>query len=460
MAYGHTRTFVVIARVCFIIGFVVACPPLAASGAAEPAPELSDQAESPCEVFQNNKGRNDQEQEEAAKPYGIKLYRTAQLPQPYPGVLSSNVLPAEGLSRLTLEGRVDKIEQSCIVAFLVDDVWGWRGQRRLHFRSVNVDVFKDTTSGRGSTRIFFTIPANESPPRRLYKPATLILGAYPKAGGDPMFSFSLPVHISNRNYARWGAILFGVGAYLCAALAAWKTTGSRGRPSFSLNPVQITASVFGGGSLSQLQVFFFSLLVGSLVFFLWLWTGLLSNISPDLLMLMGISAVGAVGAKYTATLKSQLNEDTQRFLYAEGWFSGDNIGEIHDRPRLGDLLLTNNRLDVYKFQMAMFSVLVAIYILRTGATDLGEVKISETLLYLIGISQGVYIGGKAISERENTLEERVKSLMALKAAYAVETDATKKKSIADDYKNTATAARADFEALMNIKVDDKKLELT
>jgi len=155
-----------------------------------------------------------------------------------------------------------------------------------------------------------------------------------------------------------------------------------------------------------------------------------------------------------------LNEDTQRFLYAEGWFSGDNIGEIHDRPRLGDLLLTNNRLDVYKFQMAMFSVLVAIYILRTGATDLGEVKISETLLYLIGISQGVYIGGKAISERENTLEERVKSLMALKAAYAVETDATKKKSIADDYKNTATAARADFEALMNIKVDDKKLELT
>jgi len=176
-----------------------------------------------------------------------------------------------------------------------------------------------------------------------------------------------------------GAILFGVGAYLCAALATWQRTGKRGRASFSLNPVQITAGVLGGGSISQLQVFFFSLLVGSLIFFLWLWTGLLSDISQDLLMLMGISSVGAVGAKYTATLKSQLNEDTQRFLYAEGWFSGAPINTVSEKPELGDLLLTNNRLDVYKFQMAMFSVLVAIYILRTGATDLGEVKISDDI---------------------------------------------------------------------------------
>jgi len=123
------------------------------------------------------------------------------------------------------------------------------------------------------------------------------------------------------------------------------------------------------------------------------------------------------------------------------------------------LLLTNNRLDVYKFQMAMFSVLVAIYILRTGTTDLGEVKISETLLYLIGISQGVYIGGKAISERENALEDRVKSLIVLKAAYATETDPAKREKIATDYVSTTTAARADFEAIMNIKVDDSKLRL-
>jgi hypothetical protein len=291
------------------------------------------------------------------------------------------------------------------------------------------------------------------------KPATLILGAYPKAGGDPIFSFSLPVRISNRSYARDGGIAFAVIAYLCAALAAWRKTGTRGREAFSLSPVQITAGVLGDGSISQLQVFFFSLLIASMLFFLWLWTGLLSNISPDLLMLMGISSLGAVGAKYTATVKSQLSEETASFLYSEGWFSGPNITTTIVKSHLGDLLLTNNRLDVYKFQMALFSVLVAVYILAAGATDLGEVKISETLLYLIGISQGVYVGGKAIAERENTLDDRVKSMSALKRAYASETDAGKKVKIATDYSNTASAAREDFHAIMNIEVDDAKLKL-
>ena len=108
--------------------------------------------------------------------------------------------------------------------------------------------------------------------------------------------------------------------------------------------------------------------------------------------------------------------------------------------------------------MAMFSVLVAVYILGAGATDLGEVKISETLLYLIGISQGVYVGGKAIAEREHTLEDRVKSMSALKASYASATDADKKAQITKDYRKTATAAREEFRAIMNIEVDDAKLK--
>ena len=117
------------------------------------------------------------------------------------------------------------------------------------------------------------------------------------------------MQISNRAYSRTGGVIFAVIAYLCAALATWQKTGRSGRSSFSLSPVQITAGVLGDGSISQLQVFFFSVLVASLLFFLWLWTGLLSNISQDLLMLMGISSVGAIGAKYTATLRSRLSEE-------------------------------------------------------------------------------------------------------------------------------------------------------
>ena len=428
-------------------------PPAPTPGASVAAPSAA--ATSPCAVLEEDNGEQRRVDEQRLAK---QLYDSAQLPQPFHGVLGSNVLPAEGLSRLTIDSRVNAVQQSCVMAFLADSAWGLTNLRPLHFRSVNVDIFKDT-SGSESTRIFFSIPDTESPSGWLYKSVTLILGAYPKAGGDPIFSFSLPVQISNRGYSRTGGIIFAVIAYLCAALATWKKTGLSGRASFSLNPVQITAGVLGDGSISQLQVFFFSLLVASLLFFLWLWTGLLSNISQDLLMLLGISSVGAVGAKYTATLKSQLSEDTTKLLYAEGWYSGPKITTITERPRLADLLLTNNRLDVYKFQMAMFSILVAVYILRTGTTDLGEVKISETLLYLIGISQGVYVGGKAISERESSLDERVKSLIALKARYAGETDKAERDKIAAAYAETANAAKTDFEAIASISVDEGKLRL-
>jgi hypothetical protein len=416
-------------------------------------------SQAPCEMFEKYKFATDKASIDALSTYAAQIYDNAQLPQPYHGVLSSNVLPAEGVSTLTFDRKLDEIEKSCVAAFLVDEIWGLRGLRRLQFRSVNVETFKQT-SGAESTRIFFVIPASEEPSGwALYKPAYLIIGAFKKSGTDLVFGLSRPVTVSNRSGSRWGGILFAVVAYLCAAFAAWRRTGEQGRTSFTLNPVRITAGVLGDGSISQLQVFTFSLLVASLMFFLWLWTGLLSNISQDLLVLMGISSAGAVGAKYAATVKSRLSDAASGFLHAEGWFAGANISTITDAPSLGDLLLTNNRLDVYKFQMAIFSVLVAAYILGTGATDLGEVKISETLLYLIGISQGVYVGGKAISEREGSLDERVKSLIALKQSYTAETDTAKRQQIAADYLKTATAARADFQAIINIEVPDAKLRL-
>ncbi len=454
-----------------VVGFLLNSIPMAAAQSPAPsatstswvgalasalAPTAATPAKSPCEWLDQKTGA---QLDETEQRFAKQLYDSAQLPQPYHGVLSSNVLPAEGLSRLSMDSKINEVQQSCVLAFLVDEVEGLRNLRRLHFRSVNVDTFKDTASGAESTRIFFSIPSKESPPHWFWKPATLILGAYPKAGGDPILSFSLPVSISSRTYSRLGGLAFAVIAYLCAALASWRKTGIRGRETFSLSPVQITAGVLGSGSISQLQVFFFSLLIASILFFLWLWTGLLSNISEDLLMLMGISSLGAVGAKYTATIKSRLSEDASKFLYSEGWFSGRQITTINGEPRMGDLLLTNNRLDVYKFQMAMFSVLVAVYILGAGATDLGEVKISTTLLYLIGISQGVYVGGKAIAEREQTLEDRVKSMIGLKAAFAGATDSAKKTQITADYCKTATAAREDFRAIMNIEVENAKLKL-
>ena len=63
-------------------------------------------------------------------------------------------------------------------------------------------------------------------------------------------------------------------------------------------------------------------------------------------------------------------------------------------------------------------MVVAAYVVSSGQNDLGDVKISDTMLYLIGISQGVYVGGKAITDRTTRIEDAVKKLKQLEPLIA------------------------------------------
>lgn len=184
--------------------------------------------------------------------------------------------------------------------------------------------------------------------------------------------------------------------------------------AYVVSPIRITAGMFGEASLSQVQVVVFTFVVAGLLFQLWLRTGVLSDISVQLLMLLGISAVGAGGARFTETIKTGLSEPTSQFLIAKGWYAW-RLQPMRDHATVRHLFLTDGRLDVYKFQMAIFTVIVAAYVISAGQSDLSNVKISDTMLYLIGISQGVYVGGKAVTDRTTDLENAVAKMIDLEA---------------------------------------------
>jgi len=121
-----------------------------------------------------------------------------------------------------------------------------------------------------------------------------------------------------------------------------------------LNPGSDHGRGVGRWSISQLQVFFFSLLVASLLFFLWLWTGLLSNIFAGFADVAGDQLrLEPSAPSTTATLKSQLSEDTAKFLYAEGWYSGRKSRRL---PRAALRRSSSDQQSVgrYKFQMRCF----------------------------------------------------------------------------------------------------------
>jgi hypothetical protein len=232
-----------------------------------------------------------------------------------------------------------------------------------------------------------------------------------------LLNFSTTLTVRSWLWGLVGAILLAIGSYAAIAWATFKPEDAgtlRQIPwlLFVLHPVRISSASYGEASMSQLQVLLFTLIVGALLFYLWFATLILSDISADLLKLIGISAVGAVGSRFAHTLKTTPNDQTARYLIGKGWYNWNEV-DVQELATFRKLLLTDDRLDVYKFQIAIFTIIVALYVIFAGKNGLSDVKISETMLYLIGISQGVYVAGKAVTDRTTDLDAAVQKMIDL-----------------------------------------------
>jgi hypothetical protein len=288
----------------------------------------------------------------------------------------------------------------------------------------------------------------------------LIVAALSDVKPAQLLNYSKTLTVRSRWWAFGWSLALVIAAYAAIAWATfdWAGAGTQKKIDLALyflHPVRISSASYGEASMSQLQVLLFTLIVGGLLFHLWFTTLALSDISTDLLKLLGISAIGAVGARFTHTLKTAPNDQTARYLIGKGWYNWTKV-DMRELATFRQLLLTDGRLDVYKFQIAIFTIVVACYVLSSGQSSLGDVKISETMLYLIGISQGVYVGGKAVTDRTTDLEAAVQKMIDLEpqihakeVAPATATSAAELEALKDEYKKAALVAVQEFASLQH-----------
>jgi len=269
-------------------------------------------------------------------------------------------------------------------------------------------------SGQGKTTLALAVPTLD-----LFWPwqvgQTLVLGSFRVVDGKldaehPNFLVREAVSVRAAGFAAVVGVLAAAFAYLLAVLALGRV-GSH----HSWDPVYLTSDTFDRASLSQLQVFCFTLLVFGLLVFVLLRTGIRSDISPDILLLLGISAVGAAGSKTADTLKTRLTFENWSWLRNQGWLTvyeeGTGIPADQNRARWGDLLKTGQSFDIYSFQLVVFSALVAFELLSSNLQELATFTIPQNLLGLLGLSNVVYIGGKAVTPNSlGDLDKKVTDL--------------------------------------------------
>ena len=167
------------------------------------------------------------------------------------------------------------------------------------------------------------------------------------------------------------------------------------------NPIRITAGPDNRGSLSAFQVFFFTLIIFSMLVVVLLRTGVLSDLSTTILELLGISGIGAAAAKGTDSSKSNLDPANLTWLYNKGWYDSPSV-VAQPEPNFYDLISNDGSFDVYRFQSFVFTVAVGVALLIGGIAQLASFTIPQNILGILGLSQIVYIAGKVVSANDAT----------------------------------------------------------
>ncbi len=123
-------------------------------------------------------------------------------------------------------------------------------------------------------------------------------------------------------------------------------------------------------------------------------TGALSDLSEDVLMLLGIAVSSAALARVSDRVKTRLDYDNWAWLN----FDRKVLKSRKDaKPKFADLVQTNGQFDLSRFQALAFTPLVALAFVSSSLYSLDTATIPEGVLQLLGLSQVAYIAGKTVA---------------------------------------------------------------
>ena len=177
-----------------------------------------------------------------------------------------------------------------------------------------------------------------------------------------------------------------------------------------LDPRKIVAGSNRMASWSSFQMLYFTFIVLWLSFYWLLKHGRLVELQGDLAILLGVAGAGTVLGKATDNSRSMLSQVNFSWIRNKKWIRRDLIkGQYEKRtPKLFDLITTDGKFDISRFQAVGFTLIIGGALLVEGIRAVVDdssaafsFSVGQTYLALIGVSQGVYIGGK-FSQKDNT----------------------------------------------------------
>ena len=161
------------------------------------------------------------------------------------------------------------------------------------------------------------------------------------------------------------------------------------------DPVQAPAGKMPPYSLSRFQLGFWTLLVLAAYVFIWMVTAQLDTITGSVLVLLGIGSGTALGATLIDSGKTASAGSSPPPAEPEA-----PATPSVSRGFLNDLLSDANGVSIYRFQLFAWTLILGVIFCASVYDGLQMPQFSTTLLGLMGLSSGTYLGFKVPENKE------------------------------------------------------------
>ena len=181
------------------------------------------------------------------------------------------------------------------------------------------------------------------------------------------------------------------------------------------SPLDIAVTPFGTFSISVTQALFWTFIVAFSCVYVYTLKAAFIVIPNQILLLLGIAGGTALASRINSMSKDVIPKELMIDLQKD------------DIPRLRDMISIAGRLNIYKFQMLVFTIITGIIVLVELIKASNFPEIPDTLITLMGLSNTLYLGNEVTVEPVQGLRDKIKD-------YKKETDPDKKKEIGEDIK--------------------------
>jgi hypothetical protein len=138
--------------------------------------------------------------------------------------------------------------------------------------------------------------------------------------------------------------------------------------------ISFTIGTDGQPSLSLFQIYIWTALVLAGMLYVFFMSGDLLNISQQVLVLVGLAGVGSIGARWIGTGASGTGPAT-----GSGFWG---------------MFVVDGKPDLLRLQLFLFTLTIWVYVAARVFYEQAFPELDPNVLLLMGISNGVYVGGK------------------------------------------------------------------